>query len=54
MLNHTAQRLFQRPDMLDYLDLLEDGAVLEMLWKWGIDGQTGQSVLSPALSWSHS
>ena len=42
----TSQRLLDRPDMVDYLDHLEDGATLEMLWKWGMDGQTGESVRS--------
>ena len=36
-LSHTARRMCQRPDMQDSLDLLEDGSVLEMLWKWGMD-----------------
>ena len=41
VLQHTAERILLRPDTQDFLDLLEDGTVLELLWKWGMDGQTG-------------
>ena len=39
---HTVERLAKRPDVVDYLDLLQDGAVLDVLWKWGMDGQNGE------------
>ena len=42
---HTVERLALRPDVYDYLDLLEDGAVLEVLWKWGMDGQNGEIII---------
>ena len=41
VLQHTAEKILLRPDIQDFLDWLEDGTVLELLWKWGIDGQTG-------------
>ena len=41
VLHHTAERILLRPDTQDFLDQLEDGTVLELLWKWGMDGQTG-------------
>lgn len=41
MFMHTAQRLFLRPDMQSQVERLQDGEELEMLWKWGVDGQTG-------------
>ena len=41
VLQHTAERILLRPDTQDFLDQLEDGTVLELLWKWGMDGQTG-------------
>ena len=41
VLNHTAKRLARRPDLVDFFDHLEDGATLQLLWKWGLDGQTG-------------
>ena len=50
VLDCTSHRLLDRPDIVDYLDQLEDGATLEMLWKWGMDGQTGQSASSTASS----
>ena len=48
----TSHRLLDRPDIVDYLDNLDDGATLEMLWKWGMDGQTGESESSTASSLS--
>ena len=42
MFDNTAQCLQKRPDLQSYLDQLEDGTVLELLWKWGLDGQTGE------------
>ena len=41
VLKHTAERLAQRPDVKDKMEELEDGAVLEMVWKAGMDGQSG-------------
>ena len=52
VLDCTSHRLLDRPDIVDYLDQLEDGATLEMLWKWGMDGQTGESESSTASSLS--
>ena len=46
VLDHTAKRLVLRPDVVEYLDVLEDGAVLELLWKWGMDGQSGEIVVA--------
>ena len=42
---HTVERLFERPDMRDWADNLDDGATLEFLWKWGMDGQSGEQLL---------
>ena len=41
VLQHTNERILIGPDTQEFLDRLEDGTVLELLWKWGIDGQTG-------------
>ena len=41
--DHTASRIVERPDVED---LLEDGAVLQLLWKAGCDGQTGLGKIS--------
>ena len=45
VLDHTAERLVLRPDVGEYLDLLEDGAVLQLLWKGGMDGQEDEIVV---------
>ena len=49
VLNHTAERLAKRPDLVDFFDYLEDGATLDLLWKWGMDGQTGGDSYSVLL-----
>ena len=41
VLDHTAKRLVLCPDMKDFLAKVPDHARLDLLWKWGIDGQTG-------------
>ena len=41
VLTHTAERLCVRPDVKEFLATQPDNARLELLWKWGIDGQTG-------------
>ena len=41
MFDHTAERMAKRPDVRTYLEQQKDGARLEFVWKWGVDGQTG-------------
>jgi hypothetical protein len=41
VLEHTANQMAKRPDVSDKMDELQDGAVVEMVWKAGMDGQSG-------------
>lgn len=54
VLDHSAKRVFERPDIKEYFEKQEDGARKQFVWKWGMDGQAGELVLIHHSSFSSS
>lgn len=44
VLDHTAERLAVRPDLRPFFNSLPAGARPHLLWKWGVDGQSGADL----------